>query len=92
MDKRGDAMTTRRTVRIDMDRKAFGDPWSVLCDTCPMKPHTDALGQKAPICTAGMMTNLQGAVPVHLCKHYVKESIRKDGESFTLECSYKATP
>jgi hypothetical protein len=76
----------RRSVRIDMDKDAYGQPWAIRCDGCPMKPHTDALGQAAPICASGLMTNLQGAVPVHMCKHYAKESIRNDNGALTVEC------
>ena len=76
-----------RAVRIDMDKDAYGQPWAIRCDECPMKPHTDALGQAAPICASGLMTNLQGAVPVHMCKHYAKESIRNDSGALTVECS-----
>ena len=77
-----------RSVRIDMDKDAYGQPWAIRCDGCPMKPHTDAFGQSAPICASGLMTNLQGAVPVHLCKHYTKESIRNDNGALTVECGH----
>lgn len=78
----------RRAVRIDIDKDSYGQPWSVRCDTCPMKPHTDALGQAAPICASGLITNLQGAVPVNMCKRYAKESIRNDDGALTVECSH----
>lgn len=80
--------SVRRAVRIDIDPNAYGEPWAVFCDECPKKPHADALGLAAPKCAAGLMTNIQGAVPVHQCDHYVKESIRNDNGVITVECNH----
>lgn len=80
----------KRNVRLTMDKEAFGQPWVVESEECPLRPHTDALGKKPPRCASGMMTNVQGAVPIHLCKYYQQDSIVKDGDLMTVMCGHKA--
>lgn len=80
----------RRTVRVDVDADTYGQPWSVRCNECPMKPHADALGQPAPVCAAGLTTNVQGAVILRACKHYQRGSILNAGGRVSVECDHAA--
>ncbi len=51
---------------IDNEKRGF---WHIASDDCPLRPHALALDQKPPQCLAGLVTNMQGAVVVHRCKH-----------------------
>jgi len=65
----------------------------VKCPTCPALTHTNALGIKAWDCMSGIVTNIQGFVPVKTCPHYVSDSVAIDAEkSVTLNCSYGVAP
>lgn len=76
-------MTALRTVELhEGDAGIFG----ITCSTCPLKVHTDALGQKPPTCINGIITNMQGAVPLGTCKHYEKDSIANAGKTLTIMC------
>ncbi len=76
-----------RTVEVKKD----GWLWIVVCPDCPLKQASEILGQRPPDCSAGALTNLQGAVTISACKHYVKESIRSSEEEIvTLECDFTA--
>jgi len=57
------------------------------CADCPLIPAFKALDQKPTACVSGMVTNIQGHMPIHTCKHYAKDSI-SNGENKTLwiEC------
>ena len=86
----GAAGPVQRIVSLTMDREAYAQPWIVVSKECPLRQHTDALGKEPPRCASGMMTNIQGAVPVHLCKYYQQDSIVKDGDTLTVLCSHQA--
>lgn len=57
--------------------------FSIDCATCPLIPAFKALGQKPQSCVAGMVTNMQGHMPIHTCKHYGRKSLA-NGENKTL--------
>lgn len=66
-------------VQLESDDKAI---WFARCSECPMHPHQKALGQKLQECQAGMVTNMQGPVPIHTCQHLVKQPDKQSfGES-----------
>lgn len=73
---------TRREVQVEADLIGF----SITCPTCPLLPHLEALGQKPRSCVAGLITNVQGAVPLNSCEFYTKDSISSEKPA-TLECA-----
>jgi hypothetical protein len=64
-----------------------GGVFHIDCAACPLIPAFKALDKKTESCIAGIATNMQGHVPIHICKHYEKNSI-SNGEENTLwiEC------
>lgn len=77
-------MSIRRTVELhEGEAGIFG----IDCSTCPLKVHTDALGQKAPDCVHGIITNMQGAIPMGTCKYYEKDSIATEGKTLEILCA-----
>lgn len=52
-----------------------GIGFSIGCDDCPLLPALQTLGQKPRPCASGIMTNMQGHVPIAECEHYAKDSI-----------------
>ena len=50
------------------------------CADCPLIPAFVALDKKPESCIAGIVTNVQGYVPIHTCKHYQKNSIANEPE------------
>ena len=42
--------------------------FKVTCETCPLLPHTEALGQPAKSCMSGLITNIQGPVVLNKCE------------------------
>jgi len=61
--------------------------FSIDCPTCPLIPVFEALGQKPTACVAGMVTNMQGHMPIHTCKHYQKNSIANEPEKkLSIQC------
>jgi hypothetical protein len=60
--------------------------WSLTCAECPLIPHAEALGQKAPDCMGGIATNMQGPIVMHRCKH-AGEPIRS-GKALVVPCAY----
>lgn len=75
-----------RIVTIDADPKSLTQSWAIKCATCPLKPHTNALGLPTQACASGVMTHVQGAVPLNMCKHYVRESVKFEGDAVTARC------
>jgi Na+/serine symporter len=66
---------------------------NLTCPTCPALTHTNALGIKAWNCMSGIVTNIQGFVPVKTCPNYVADSVAIDAEkTVTLKCSYGVAP
>lgn len=73
----------KRAVQFKEEEITF----AITCDKCPLKPHLEALGQPPRACVSGIMTNMQGPVPVASCEHYKKDSISNDADkSLMLEC------
>lgn len=64
--------------------------WSATCEACPLKVHTDALGQKTPNCAHGIATNMQGPIVFGTCKNYRNDSMANEGKSLTVVCEYPA--
>ena len=61
--------------------------FNIHCPTCPLHVHSDALGTKRANCVAGMVTNMQGHMPIHHCPHYVKNSLENEPEKkLVIEC------
>jgi len=57
------------------------------CPTCPLIPAFDLLDQKPKPCVSGMVTNMQGHMPIHTCKHYQKDSLANEPEKkLSIEC------
>lgn len=70
------------------DEGDFG-MWSVACADCPLKPHTDALGQRPPQCAGGMATNMQGPVVLKRCDHMGRQGdggLKREGEQLLVDC------
>ena len=79
----------KRTVEMKRDSWL----WSIVCPDCPLKAASELLGQRPPDCSAGALTNMQGAVTISACKHYAKESISVSEEKvITLECNFETPP
>lgn len=64
-----------------------GGVFHIDCTSCPLIPAFKALDKKPEACIAGIVTNMQGHVPIQTCKHYAKDII-SNGEEKTLwiEC------
>lgn len=80
-------------VKVSVEDKAI---WSAFCHECPMHYHQKALGTKLENCQAGMITNMQGPVPIYTCKHLVKQKDKQsfgevDGKLF-VTCNFDAAP
>jgi len=80
------AVAVQRVVSVRLDKTNSLGSWEIICDACPLKPHLEALGMKAKACSAGIQTNVQGAVPLAQCEHYEKDSIKSEGKKLTLMC------
>jgi hypothetical protein len=66
--------------------------FSITCPDCPLLTAFEELNQKPWACVSGMVTNMQGHVPIHTCKHYTKDSIANEAEKkLSIECG-KAEP
>ena len=77
----------KMNVKVAVSGNGF---WSITCQECPLLPHLKALGQKSRPCASGMSTNVQGAIPLQHCEHYVKDSAATDdGKTVTVECGHK---
>lgn len=57
--------TVKRVAELIITDNVIG-AWEVKCQECPLNPQK--------LCVMGIMTNLQGAVPLGECEHYVKNS------------------
>lgn len=79
-----------RLVRLDVDQGGLLGSWKLICDDCPLRPHLEALGMELRACSAGIQTNIQGAVPLKDCEHYVKDSVAMDGKRITVRCRKEA--
>lgn len=60
---------TNRVIEIVFDQESPLGLWHMNCPTCPMHPLQDAVEAKRQQCVGGMSTNMQGAIPLHRCKH-----------------------
>ena len=49
--------------------------WDLTCPTCPLRVHSEALGEKHRVCAHGVITNIQGPVVMGTCNHQVKDSL-----------------
>lgn len=58
--------------------------WQIICPECPLLEHTRALKVEPIACISGLYTNMQGAIPMKTCAHYLLNSIDKDKK--TLKC------
>jgi hypothetical protein len=62
--------------------------FSVDCAECPLIPHLKALDQPSKPCLSGMVTNMQGHMPIYTCKHYQKDSITNEpGQKLSVICN-----
>jgi hypothetical protein len=76
----------------EYDEGNFG-MWKITCRSCPLMPHTQALGQKAPECAGGMATNMQGPVILKRCPHLGntgEKGFRVEGETLVVDCMHGA--
>lgn len=60
--------------------------WSVNCADCPLKTHAVALGQLAPDCVSGIVTNMQGPVILRQCSH--ADDLRNESAGLVILCGY----
>lgn len=80
-----------RVVSLLADKTSIVGAWEIICQECPLGPHLEALNMKPRACVAGIQTNMQGAVPLSQCEHYVKDSIKSEGKkSLTILCAKRA--
>ena len=74
-------------MKREVKFKDEGIGFSISCADCPLLPALETLGQKPRPCVSGIMTNMQGPVPVAECEHYGKNSIaNEEGNRLSIEC------
>jgi hypothetical protein len=62
------------------------------CADCPLSDALKTLGKEPRPCISGIMTNMQGHVPIATCEHYKKDSIENtDGNGLAIECGKEAS-
>jgi len=71
-------------IKHKVEFKDEGATFEIRCSSCPLISHFEAIGAPAAPCVAGVMTNMQGPVPVKSCQHYVKDSIANVTEDNSL--------
>lgn len=77
----------KRIVTVTSENDCIGS-WRIMCPTCPLLPHSEALGMDARPCASGISTKMQGAITIKTCEHYEKESVAADADkTVTLNCS-----
>lgn len=64
----------------------YGGIFHIDCAECPLIPAFQSLDKKQEACISGVVTNIQGQIPIHQCKHYAKDSISNENHSLWLEC------
>ena len=79
-------------MSLQVEFKDEGVTFEIRCATCPLLPHFEAIGTAAQPCVAGVMTNLQGPVPIKSCDHYIKDSIANvvADNSLSIKCRKEA--
>jgi hypothetical protein len=83
-----DKILTERIVDIQYEKSSIG-AWRVICPTCPLRKHLDALGMPAKACASGITTEMQCPVVINTCEFYEPESISSgdDGkEGIYIRC------
>lgn len=71
--------------------EGYAGIFSIDCETCPLIPAFKALDQKPKPCMSGIATKAQGPVPIHICKHYVKDSIATgENKTLNIQCGKEA--
>lgn len=58
----------RRAVEIKGPEGAI-DQWHMECPTCPKWKHEDALEIPRTHCVGGIITSMQGAIPLRWCAY-----------------------
>jgi len=81
----------RRKAQLSVEREPI-ETWQCVSPECPLLPHLTALGQKPRECTAGIVTNFQGAVPLKHCEFYTPNSYKGGKDDGTIECKKDVTP
>ena len=76
--------SVRRRVKFT---EGIAGIWDLSCSTCPLLAHTEALGEKPRACVHGIVTNIQGPVPMGTCKHHLKDSLVNESGSLFLLCT-----
>jgi hypothetical protein len=78
----------KREVTFKTENNIIGS-WHLECPTCPLRKHTDALGEKPKACASGIHTNMQGPIVINKCVHYQYDTLASDDKSktLTLECT-----
>lgn len=81
-------MKVQRTVSVVEDEESCIGAWEIICGTCPLLPHLEALNQKPRACIAGMSTNMQGAIRLNQCEFYQHDSLDGDrAKGLTIHCN-----
>jgi hypothetical protein len=66
--------------------------WNLVCPTCPLRVHAEAMGVDLPACAHGIITNMQGPFVLGTCPHYAKESAASKGKKLVISCEWRANP
>lgn len=81
-------MTTRIAALIADPDSCIG-AWDVTAETCPLSPHLAALNMPPRSCIGGIQTNMQGAVVLGQCEHYIKDTFHENAVGcLILKCSH----
>lgn len=81
-------MNATRIVQYD---EGVAGIWSMTCAECPMRPHTDVLGQRPPECAGGIATNMQGPLMLRSCRNLVAGSFANDDQGrITVGCCWSS--
>lgn len=83
----GGVRVEREVRRLVVFTEGNAGVWDLTCPRCPLRIHTDALGQKPQVCAHGVITNIQGPVPMGTCKHHKAESLVNEKGSLFLLCT-----
>lgn len=77
----------RRLLEIQSDGGTV-DAWHFDCPTCPKWSHQDALKVAREQCVAGIITNVQGAVPLKWCDLANKNTNFDTPDGPHIECMF----
>lgn len=74
----------KRPIIISKD----GFKWILDCPSCPLKSHLEVLKMAPRSCSVGLMTNLQGAIPISTCEYMEKDSLADEEKGLHIVCNH----